>query len=1035
MRAHQDLPIRPQRGNRRLRVGIIVAVVVIVVVLASLRTLATFFTDYLWFGSVHLSSVWVRLLDVKIGLMAVFGALFFVFLWTNLAVVDRLAPGELALGPEDELVRRYQRTVAPHAVLVRTVVAVVLALVAGSSALGQWQNYLLFTNGTSFGTKDPQFHKDIGFYVFKLPFYQFIIGWCFVSLVVITIVTLVAHYLNGGLRVQPGAPRVAPQVKAHLSVLLAFVAVVKGFGYSLQRFALDLATDGYRQGAGYTDVHARLPALTLLMWLSFAAAILLLFNIRRQGWALPIIAVGLWAFVAVVVGAIYPAVVQALRVNPAQNQLEAPYIKRNITATRQAFGITDVKEEGFAASSSLTSADITASAQSLDAVRLWDPELTSQTYTKLQAIRSYYTFNTLALDRYQLPEGNGTSTLTPAVVGVRQINDGDLPAQGWVNTHLQYTHGYGMIASPADAATGQGQPTFDISDVPPSSSSGAPVIDQPNVYFGVANPNGGDANYVVAETRESEIDFQQANGNNTTSHYHGSGGVQLSNFVDRLAFATRFGDLNLLISSQITSNSRVMFVRDITQMAQKAAPFLSYDSDPYPVLVNGQIDWILDAYTTTDNYPYSENADTTALPSNSGLQQTFNYVRNSVKVVVNAYSGKMTFYVTPQGEHDPILTTWRKAFPTMFTPWSKMPSALLAHVRYPEDIFTVQAAMYGRYHILNAYQFYSAANAWNISQSPGIGAPNQALPTTFTTNAQGQVVSTGQLQRMSPLYEVFALPGSSQLTYNLVDAFVPVSQSDTIQTLSGFMVAGSDPGQYGRLTVYATTPGQSIDGPALIDARISATQSISSQISLLNQNGSSVELGNVQMVPVGQSMLYFRPLYVESARNPVPQLEYVIVVYSYSGNSEVAMEPTLSKAIDDVFPGAVVPPQIGSGEGTQGTGSVVGAITGSTGASQQVQSLVASANAFYAKAQDDLKAGDFAAYGTDIASLNQVLQELSTVTKPSDTSSSSTTTTTVPGRSKVPIGGSTSTTRPKGTTKSSSSTTTTDAPGVAFGAR
>ena len=464
----------------------VLAVIVVIVVLASLRTLATFYTDYLWFGSVHLGAVWRRLFEVKLELFFGFAAIFAVLMWVNLAVVDRLAPGELALGPEDELVRRYQQRVAPRAVLVRTIVSVVIALIAATGALGQWRNYLLFMNGGSFGVSDPQFHKDVGFYVFDLPFLSFLVSWAFVTLVVVGIFTVIAHYLNGGIRIQSGSPSVAPQVKVHISVLLACMALVKAAGYVLARYNLNLSQNGYVQGAGYTDVHARLPALTLLIWISLLAAVILLINIRRRGWALPILGVGLWAFVAVVVGAIYPAIVQAVSVNPAQNTKELPYIARNIAATRAALGINHVKASTFSATQSLTPAQVVANKNTLNNVQLWDPTQTAAAYTKLQATKSYYSFNTLAVDRYAIG-----GTVAPIVVGVRQVNDSDLPSQGWVNTHLQYTHGYAMILAPSNQQNGD-QPAFAISQVPPHSVPGAPVIKQPRVYFGLNNPNGGD---------------------------------------------------------------------------------------------------------------------------------------------------------------------------------------------------------------------------------------------------------------------------------------------------------------------------------------------------------------------------------------------------------------------------------------------------------------------------------------------------------------------------------------------------------------
>jgi len=988
VRSPQDLSHLPRRSARRGRVWIIVAVVVLVVLFASLKTIATFYTDYLWFGSVNLAGEWRHLFIVKTGLFLGFALVFFVLLWINLAVVDRLAPGELSLGPDDELVRRYQQRVTPRAVLVRSVVSVVVALIAASGAIGQWRNFLLFQDGVYFtgpNRNDPQFGKNIGFFLFKLPFLEFVVQWAFVSLVVIAVLTVIAHYLNGGIRVQSGAPSVAPQVKVHISVLLAAMALVKAFGYVLARYNLDLSQTGYVQGATYTAVHARLPALTLLFWISLLAAVILLINIRRRGWALPVLGVGLWAFVAIVVGAIYPAIVQAVKVTPAQNTLEQPYIARNIAATRTAVGINRVQRSNFKANQSLTPSGVEANQPTLNNVQLWDPTQTSATFSKLQATRSYYSFNTFAIDRYSI-KGNPV----PMVVGVRQVNDQDLPSQGWVNTHLQYTHGYGMILSPANTANSH-QPTFALSQVPTSSTPDAPKLSQPRVYFGLSNPNGGDAAYVLANTRQPEIDYQSGSGGNpVTSSYRGSGGVQLNNFLVKAAFAIRFGDFNLFVSDLVTHQSRLMFVRDITQMAQKAAPFLSFDSDPYPVLSGGNIYWILDAYTTSDNYPYSQNFDTTALPNNSGLIQNLNYVRNSVKVVVNAYSGQMKFYDVSAltKTTDPILETWKKIFPGMFTPVSQMPAALRAHLRYPEDLLTIQSAMYGRYHITQPLAFYNATNAWSVSQSAGAGPPDQGLPQTVVSSSQGSVST--QVARSAPIYEVFKMPGQSKQTFNLVNSFVPANRADNIQTMTGFIAAGSDPSDYGQLTVFQTPP---IDGPALVDSDIAGTQAISRSITQLNANGSTVLLGNLQFVPVGDSMVYFRPFYVESSRNPFPKLDYYIVVYAGAqGQSQVAFEPTLQGALRDLF--TVNLP----GQTNQGTPNPTGP---GTTVNANIQSLIAQANADYQQAQTDLKAGNFAAYGTDTQNLQNVLQQLqqasgASSTPPAKKSSTTTTTTTVP---------------------------------------
>jgi uncharacterized protein len=965
VRPPTDLPQTPRPGSRRRRHWIIGIIVVLIVVFLSLKTFATFYTDALWFSSVDLHSVWVKLFEIKVGLFVTFSAIFAVMLLASLLVAERLAPKGPSLDAEDEFVKRYQEVIGPYSRWLRVGVVVVLSLIVGSQAIGQWQNWILFKNSTPFGIKDPQFHRDVGYFVFTLPFEQFLVHWALVALFLVLLVTLLSHYLNGGIRMQGSRPRVRPAVKAHISVILGLLALVKAVGYYLARFNLDLSSNGFVQGAGDADVHARLPALELLILVSVAAAVLLIYNIRRQGWALPILGVGLWFLVALTAGTIYPAAYQALKVNPSQNALEHPYIQRNIDATRSAMGLNNVKVTNYPASSTLTASQLSANSDTLANTRLWDPTQTQETYDKRQDLRSYYQFNGLSVDRYKV---NGVET--PVIVGVREINDNDLPSTSWVNTTLQYTHGYGMIVSPANSVTSDGYPNFAVGGVPPVSDPGYPVVKQPSVYFGLSN-----AGYVVANTKQPEINYQVSNGTNAETHYKGNGGVQLSNFFDKAMFAIRFSDINLLISNQITSQSRLMFDRGVQARVAKAAPFLSLDSDPYPVLLNGQIDWIQDAYTTTDNYPYAENANTSALPINSGLNQNFNYVRNSVKVLINAYTGHMTFYV--MDPKDPIIETYEKAFGGMFTPASKMSAQLKQHLRYPEDLFTVQATAYGKYHIKSATSFYNAADAWSLSPSPGSGSPSQALQTTLTTNAQGQVVSTGQLVRMAPIYQELRVPGQSKESFTLLDAFVPVSQGSQIQTLSGFMIAGSDPGDYGKLQMFVTPRNSPVSGPSIVASQIDATSKVSSMISLLNQNGSSALLGNVLMIPVANSLLYIQPLYVESSRNAIPALQEVIAVY---GKNPAAIGSTLSSALSQVFSAPV---------------STAANSTGPTGTlSPELRALLDQAQSAYQQSQTDLKAGNLGAYQTDINNLENDLNQVQTQTGGTVTSTTTTTTTT-----------------------------------------
>ena len=975
MRSPSDLPTATKSTGHRGRRSIIVAAVLLVVVLVFLHTFAVFYTDALWFSSISLHSVWVKLFEVKAGLMLVFSAIFAVLLLISLIVAERLAPKGPSMDAEDEFVKRYREVIGPYARWLRAGVVVVLSLIVGSQALGQWQNWLLFRNGTPFAATDPQFHRNVAYFVFTLPFQQFVIHWTLVALVMVLLVTGLSHYLNGGIRMQGPRPRVRPAVKAHLSVILGLIAITKAVGYYLAQFNLDLSTNGFVQGAGYTDVHARLPALDLLILVSLAAAALLIYNIRRQGWALPILGVGLWFLVALTAGTIYPAAVQALKVNPAQNTLERPYIQRNIDATRAAMGIRGVTSTNYPASSTLSATQLSANSDTLANVRLWDPLQTQPTFNKLQDIRSYYQFNNLAVDRYKV---NGTET--SSVVGVREVNDQDLPSSSWVNTTLQYTHGYGMIVSPSNVATSNGDPQFAVGAVPPVSNSGLPNVTQPSVYFGLDNTG-----YVVANTKQPEIDYQLTNGTNIETHYKGTGGVQLSSFFNQVMFAVRFNDLNLLISSQITNDSRLMFDRGVQARVAKAAPFLNLDADPYPVLLNGHIEWVQDAYTTSANYPYAQNADTGAVASGSGLSGTYNYVRNSVKVVIDAYTGKMTFYV--MDPKDPIIRTYEKAFPGLFTPASKMSSELRDHLRYPEDIFTVQATMYGKYHIVRAQSFYSAADAWTLSPDPGSGQPAQALATTQTVNAQGQVVSTGQLVRMSPIYQVMRIPGEAAQSFNLIDAFVPVSAGSQIQTLSGFMMAGSDPGHYGQLKMFVTPRDNPVNGPAIVAAKIDATPTVSGQISLLNQNGSSVLLGNVLMIPVANALLYIQPLYVESSRNAFPELQRVIAVY---GNQPAAIGTSLSDALTKLF---AAPVSTTSGGGPVGTGT-------SSSLSPQALAQLAQAQASYQQAQADLKAGNLGAYQNDINAMESSLQSVQAITG-GPVASTTTTTTTNPASAAI----------------------------------
>ena len=898
----------------------------------------------MWFSQGGFGQVFNTMLATKVGLAVVFGLIFFALMWVNLMLTDRFGARDLSFEPEDEVVRRFQNAVRPYAGRIYAGIAVLTGFIAGLNASGQWQTWLLFVHRQSFGQSDQLFHKDIGFYVFDLPFVQFVVTWTIVSLFVILIVTSILHFFNGGIRTSRKAPRVAPRVKAHLSVIGAAIALMKALGYVIARWELVNSTNGVVQGAGYTDVHARMPALTILIFLSLASALILLANVRSRGWSLPAVAVGLWAFVALIIGVLYPTFLQTFKVSPAQSTLESPYISRNIAATRQAYGLTSVQYHGFAASSSVPSAVLKADSATLNNIRLWDPDpnIALATVTKRQSIRAYYTFSTLAVDRYVV---NGK--LTPVLIGARELAPGNLTSPTWVNTHLQYTHGIGaavLAANQVDPSTGN--PIFTVSNVPPVSNIGLPKLTTPNIYFGY-----GDTGWVVANTKQPELDYQTPSGQSVETHYGAKGGVAVGGFFSRLALAARLGDFNFLISNQITAQSRVLFVRDVTQMAQKAAPFLSFDSQPYAVIDNGSVNFVLDGYTTSSQYPYSQNANNLNI-GQGGLPYSFNYVRNAVKVVINAYTGKMTFYV--MDPTDPIIRAYEAAFPHMFEPLSAMPTTIREHLRYPTDLFAVQAATLGRYHITSPSAFYSASDRWEVSPTTGAGAPSQNLQQTTVTDVNGNIVSSA-LSPMSPIYQVGSLPQANHQQLLESVAFVPAGNSSTLQTLSAFMVATSDPADYGQLHVYITQRGVSTPGPAQVDSAISANPSVSSKITFLDQHGSQVLLGNDLMVPLDQSVLYIRPFYVSATSNSIPELRYVIAVF----NQQVSISPTLAGAIAGVL-GGTIP----SGPG------------GNTGGGKKGQTAayyLAQASSDYSAAQAALKAGHLGTYQTDVQLMNQQL--------------------------------------------------------------
>ena len=936
MRSPSDLP-RPEREARRGdrgRVVIISIAVVVVVLLVSARFLSGFYVDYLWHLSVGRGDVFWGVLGSKALLFGLFASVFIAVAVVNLIIADRLAPAAFSANMHP-VVERFHEVFGRRLRMVRFAAAVFFGLLFALPATSYWQDWLLFRNSKSFGITDAQFGNDIGFYVFRLPFITFALDWFYAALVFVTLLVLLTHILNGGVVLQPPRPKVRRATKAHLAVLLALLAVVKAADYWVTRYELTTEQRGFVQGATYSVVKAQLPAVVLLALIALLVAGLFLFSLKTDSWRLPLAASGLWVVVALLGGVVYPAVVQALVVNPNQKDREAPYIERNVLATRQAFGIENVSEQTISFGA-LSAAEITADASPLRDVRLLNPGRLVDRFRIDQGQRSGLTIRDLDVDRYVV-DGREQQVLTAA----RELDQGNIATKSWQGTHLIFTHGCGLVQAPASRVETSGRP--DYVSVP---------LDRPELYF-----SEGLSGYAVVNTTVSEdICPEQTN----AGEYQGDGGVRLDSIVRRVAFALHFLDYNLLGSSAVTDASQLLTIRDVRERVSTVAPFLSLEGDPYPVAVDGRVKWVVDAYTTSDRYPYAQNADLSQLTATSGLNFPFNYIRNSVKATVDAYDGSVALYVSDPS--DPIVQAWESAFPDLFSPMDAMPGDLRSHLRYPEDLFRVQTAHYSKYRLAPS-AFYGRDGAWSVAQGPSIqprlsesGTAPLATgtdPGAVSTAADAFASESGSA-RFVPYYSMFRAPGQTEASFQLLRPFVPFSTNDNRTELQAFMLASSEPDTYGQLSAYLVQ-GE-VDGPATVAATIESDPAISQQITLLDQKGSTVFYGDLQLVPLGDGLLYVRPLYVESDTSK--QLSYRFVLVSYQGKS--AFGTSLQQALGKLFPGF-----------STDLGDVVGATTEPTEPTDPVQptdpstsqdpaELLAQADELFAQADEALP--DFAKY-------------------------------------------------------------------------
>ena len=916
-------------GNDRRGFSFVVFIVIIGFSIA--RAIATFFTNYLWFDSVQLNSVWLKILLTKASLVGATSLLAFIFIFTNLRLAVRATPVMdifESFESQDPL-SRFRAWTNERFLRYRLWGSIGLSLFLGAGASQLWEQVLLFLNQKSFGVTDPIFDADVSSFVFGLPLYRLFVSWGF-QLVVFTSLIIVLFFIaTGALQLRQGQlPEVSSGAKAHLSVLLAFIAVLKAFAYRLDSMELLYSPRGKVFGASYTDVVAHLPALNLLILISLFGAVLLLVNIKRRGWLLPVTAISLWLAVSIIVGGLVPAAIQRFRVIPDELNKELIYVENHIEYTRLAYGLDAIEEKSFEASPNLTKENIANNQQTVDNIRLWDPTVLAETYSQLQEIRAYYALDEVDVDRYEI---NGE--LTQVMVAARELDQTNLPAVGWVNERLQYTHGFGVVFSPANNVASQGQPDFYVKGVPATTTVSELEIEQPRIYFG---ESADSIEYVVVNSLQEEVDYPLSTEGQSVAYtnYSGDGGVSIGSFFKRLGFALRYSELNLLISNQLSDDSKLIMERNIVSRVKKAAPFLYTDNDPYLALIDGDLFWIIDMYTVSDKYPYAQPADTRRINENSGLPMNFNYLRNSVKAVVNAYDGTIDFYVVDS--KDPIIQSYQDIFPDLFSPETDMSSDLLDHIRYPEDLFTIQSDMYRDYHMTDPKVFYADEDPWVI--------PTDSSTTPRVGTLRGEFTEIG-FKPMLPYYLLMSLPGETDLSYLIFQPFNPENRPN----MQSFLVADADPENYGQLIDFRLPKGEFVDGPSQVATRINQDPDISQIFTLLDQQGSSVIKGNLFVVPIDQSVLYYQPIYLQGEQNPLPEFKFVVVVFQ----DKIIMEESLTDAIASIF----------------GEGAVSESIEESEG--ESALDILAKATEAFESAQKELQNGNLGRYQTLIDQAQQ----------------------------------------------------------------
>lgn len=892
---------------------------------------ANLYTEWLWFQSLGFERVLSATLAGKFATAAAFGLLAAAFVWLNLRLALRLSP-EPASTRRVVLVEGERMHVPDFAGTLRHVVvpaSLAAGLLAALTGWGAWDTLLRYLYQVPYGEADPVFGRDLSYYLFTLPTLE-VVSFLLLALSLVGFAGAAVFY---GFRPSERADDRRAQffpvgrgARAHLWGLVALFFLLLAWRTSLAQANLLYSETGPVAGASYTDLAATLPALWLQLGICLVVAALAVVTAFRRGGQRLLLA-GVAAYLVAVVGGgwLYPSVVQRFSVAPNELAKETPYIERNIEATREAFGLTRVEERELSGEQVLTADDVRENRRTINNIRLWDQQPLLDTFAQIQEIRTYYEFQSVDNDRYVIGGEPQQVMLSP-----RELSSASLPNRNWINERLTFTHGYGVTVGPVDKVTPEGLPELYVKDIPPASAAPELRVERPEIYFGEMS---NDRVYVRTRTEEFN---HPAGEQNVFRGYTGEGGVSIGSTWRQLLFATRFGDLKLLLSDDLTAESRVLYVRNIRERLERVAPYLRFDADPYMVISGGRLYWIADAYTTSDRYPYAERF--------GGV----NYIRNSVKAVVDAYDGRVTLYLAD--ERDPVIRTYARAYPGTLRPLAEMPEGLREHLRYPEDIFRLQAQVYSAYHMDEPQVFYNKEDQWAPAAMPA---------------AQGKE----EPRAMEPYYTIMKLPGGAREEFILMLPLTPQRKDN----LAAWMVARSDGEDYGKLAVYRFPKQKLVFGPKQVAARINQDPEISRQLALWNQRGSQVILGTLMVIPVEESLIYVQPLYLRAQDGRIPELRRVIV----AADNRIAMEPTLEASLARVFGEGATPAAVGGAQAEADAQQRDATTTPASPAAGENQTLAERARGHYERALQAQREGDWARYGEELKRLGETLEQMS----------------------------------------------------------